>query len=96
LGFWRFFIPFKNFRRPVSSDIFCGLWLSCEAGLSLARLRRASESEVFRIFSKISSDFNQNIPPIYTRRAFRLAPPAAGLCVCQDFERIFAFCQNCV
>jgi len=55
----------KNFRRPVSSDIFCGLWLSCEAGLSLARLRRASESEVFRIFSKISSDFNQNIPLSY-------------------------------
>jgi len=52
------YILFKNFRRPVSLDIFYGLWLSCEAGLSLARLRRASESEVSRIFSKIGSDFN--------------------------------------
>ena len=54
----------KNFRRPFSLDIFYGLWLSCEAGLSLARLRRASESEVSRIFSKIGSDFNQNTPLI--------------------------------
>ena len=46
------------------------------------------------IFLKIGSDFNQNTPPVYTRRVFRLAPPAAGLGVCQDFERIFAFCQN--
>jgi len=86
----------KNFRRPFSLDIFYGLWLSCEAGLSLARLRRASESEVSRIFSKIGSDFNQNTPPIYTRRVFRLAPPKAGLGFGKDFERIFAFCQNCV
>jgi len=48
------------------------------------------------IFRKIGSDFNQNIPPVYTRRVFRLAPPAAGLGFRHDFERIFAFCQNCV
>ena len=48
------------------------------------------------VFLKIGSDFNQNIPPVYTRRVFRLAPPSAGLGVCQDFERIFAFCQNYV
>jgi len=44
------------------------------------------------IFLKIGSDFNQNPPPIYKRRVFRLAPPLAGLGVCQDFERVFAFC----
>ena len=39
------YILFKNFRRPVSLDIFYGLWLSCEAGLSLARLRRRAKSQ---------------------------------------------------
>jgi len=39
------YILFKNFRRPFSLDIFYGLWLSCEAGLSLARLRRRAKSQ---------------------------------------------------
>jgi len=49
--------------------------------LSLAALRAAR--------AKIRSSYFQYTPPIYTRRVFRLAPPAAGLGVCQDFERIF-------
>jgi len=64
---------------------------------SLARNSAAAEKFLSKfkiwIFVKKSSDFNQNIPPIYTRRAFRLAPPAAGLCVCQDFERILLFAK---
>jgi hypothetical protein len=64
---------------PASRFVF-GLFLSavCGGGLKVN----------VGIFLKIGSDFNQNIPPIYTRRVFRLAPPLAGLGVCQDFERI--------
>jgi len=70
--------------RPRANRVF--LPAACGGGLKVS----------VGIFSKIGSDFNQNTPPIYTRRVFRLAPPKAGLGVCQDFERIFAFCQNCV